>query len=102
MKTLFQSSPIPCVLDTTLCDKVCQWPATGLWFSPSTLVSSTNKTDCHNITEILLTLTQYHVTFTLFLFYCRHGTRCAGEVSASANNSNCVVGVAYNSGIGGK
>lgn len=31
----------------------------------------------------------------------RHGTRCAGEVSASANNSNCVVGVAYNSGIGG-
>ncbi|XP_063434266.1 furin-like protease kpc-1 isoform X1 [Mytilus trossulus] len=31
----------------------------------------------------------------------RHGTRCAGEVSASANNSNCVVGVAFNSGIGG-
>jgi hypothetical protein len=24
---------------------------TGLWFSP---VSSTNKTDCHDITEILL------------------------------------------------
>ena len=23
------------VLDTTLCDKVCQWLATGLWFSPS-------------------------------------------------------------------
>jgi len=21
------------VLDTTLCDKVCQWHATGLWFS---------------------------------------------------------------------
>ena len=36
------------------------------------------------------------------VYYCRHGTRCAGEVSASANNSNCVVGVAYNSGIGGK
>jgi hypothetical protein len=32
------------VLDTTLCDNVCQW------FSP---VSSTNKTDCHDITEIL-------------------------------------------------
>jgi hypothetical protein len=27
---------------------------TGQWFSPGTLVSSTNKTDCHNITEILL------------------------------------------------
>jgi len=27
---------------------------TGWWFSPGTPVSSTNKTDCHNITEILL------------------------------------------------
>jgi hypothetical protein len=36
-----------CVLDTTLCDKFCQWLATGLWFSPDTLVSSYNKTDCH-------------------------------------------------------
>ena len=42
------------VLDTTLCDKVCQWLATGRWFSPSTPVSSTNKTDRHNIIEILL------------------------------------------------
>ncbi|XP_025076934.1 furin-like protease kpc-1 [Pomacea canaliculata] len=31
----------------------------------------------------------------------RHGTRCAGEVSAVANNSNCAVGIAYNSKIGG-
>ena len=37
------------VLDTTLCDKVCQWLATGLWFSP---VSSTNRTGHHDITEI--------------------------------------------------
>jgi hypothetical protein len=42
------------VLDTTSCDKVCQWLATGWWFSPDTPVSSTNKTDCHDITEILL------------------------------------------------
>jgi hypothetical protein len=27
---------------------------TGQWFSPGTPVSSTNKTDCHDITEILL------------------------------------------------
>ena len=27
---------------------------TGRWFSPGTLVSSTNKIDCHDITEILL------------------------------------------------
>jgi hypothetical protein len=39
---------------TTLCDKVCQWLATGQWFSPGPLVSSTNKTDRHDITEILL------------------------------------------------
>ena len=39
---------------TTLCDKVCQWLATGRWFSPGPPVSSTNKTDCHDITEILL------------------------------------------------
>ena len=42
------------VLDTTLCDNVCQWLATGQWFSPVTSVSSTNKTDRHDITEILL------------------------------------------------
>ena len=42
------------VLNTTLCDKVCQWFATGQCFSPDTSVSSTNKTDHHDITEILL------------------------------------------------
>uniref|UniRef100_A0A670J3U8 SPC3 n=1 Tax=Podarcis muralis TaxID=64176 RepID=A0A670J3U8_PODMU len=31
----------------------------------------------------------------------RHGTRCAGEVAASANNSHCIVGIAYNARIGG-
>ena len=39
---------------TTLCDKVCQWLATGWWFFPGPPVSSTNKTDRHDITEILL------------------------------------------------
>ena len=43
-----------CVLDTTLCDQVCQWLTTDQWFSPGTLVSFTNKTDHHDITEILL------------------------------------------------
>ena len=42
------------MLDTTLCDKVRQWLAAGRWFSPGTPVSSTNKTDRHDITEILL------------------------------------------------
>ena len=39
---------------TTLCDKVCQWLATCRWFSLGPPVSSTNKTDRHDITEILL------------------------------------------------
>ncbi|NXO30911.1 FURIN protein, partial [Cisticola juncidis] len=34
-------------------------------------------------------------------FGCRHGTRCAGEVAAVANNGICGVGVAYNARIGG-
>ena len=42
------------VLDTTLCDKICQCLATGRWFSLCTPVSSTNKTNHHDITEILL------------------------------------------------
>ena len=43
------------VLDTTLCDKkVCQWLATGQWFTLGSPVPSTNKTDCHDITEILM------------------------------------------------
>jgi len=37
------------VLDTTLCDKFCQWLLAGLWFSPGTLVSTTNKIDCLKI-----------------------------------------------------
>ena len=31
------------VLDTTLCDKVCQWLATGWWFPPVTPVSPPKK-----------------------------------------------------------
>ena len=42
------------VLDTTLCDKVCQWHTTDRWFSAGTPTSSTNKTDRNDITEILL------------------------------------------------
>ena len=43
------------ILDTTLCDKfVSDLRQTGLWFSPGILISSTNETDCHDITEILL------------------------------------------------
>ena len=33
------------VLDTTLCDTVCQWHATGRWFSPGIPVFCINKTN---------------------------------------------------------
>ena len=49
------------VLDTTLCDKVCQCLAVGRWFSP---VSSTNKTDHHDIAEILLKVVLNTITLT--------------------------------------
>ena len=38
---------------TKLCDKVYQWLATGWWFSLGPPVSSTSKTDRHDIAEIL-------------------------------------------------
>ena len=48
--------------------KVCQWLSEDWWFSPGTPVSSTNKTDCHYITEILLKMA--YNTLTLTLIYC--------------------------------
>ena len=53
------------VLDTTLCDKVCQRLVTGPWFSLGTEVSSNNKTDHHDITEILLKVTLNTITIYL-------------------------------------
>jgi hypothetical protein len=58
---------------TTLCDKICQWLATGQWFSPGPPVSSNNKTDRHDITEILLkvalnTINLTNEPFSLFNF----------------------------------
>jgi hypothetical protein len=61
----------------TLYDKVCQWLATGRWFSPGPPVSSTNKTDRHDITEILFkvvlnTIKQTNKTSQLIYFHLRH------------------------------
>jgi hypothetical protein len=48
-----------------VCLKVCQSLAAGLWFSPDTLVSSINKTDHHDITEILLKVVLKTILVTL-------------------------------------
>ena len=41
-------------IDATLCDKVCQCLVPGRLFSPGTLVSTSNKTNRHDIAEIFL------------------------------------------------
>ena len=41
---------------TTIYEKVCQLLATDQWFSPGPPASSTNITDRHDITEILLNI----------------------------------------------
>ena len=51
-----------------LCNKVCQWLATGQWFSPDTPVCSTNKTDRHDIAEILLKVSLYPINLTHIKF----------------------------------
>jgi len=58
------------VLDTTLCDQVCQCLATDRWFSPGNPVSSTDETDCYYITEILLKVAfnTINQTKTIFVF----------------------------------
>ena len=63
------------VFDTTLCDKICQWLATGQWFSLGTPVSSTNKIDCHNVIyeillKVALSIIKAFVEYILQLFLC--------------------------------
>ena len=43
-------------------DQVCQWLAEGRWFSSDIPVSSSNKTDHHDIAEILLKVTLSSIT----------------------------------------
>ena len=80
------------VLDTTLCYKVCQWLMTGRWFSAGIPVSSTNKIDCHDITEILLkvalnTINQppqnnywFNISMDVYIITC---TTCFSSCSVS-------------------
>jgi hypothetical protein len=65
---MFESCSWQGVLDTTLCDKVCQRLVAGPWFSLDTLISSTNKTDLHDIAEILLKVVLYTVNLNQTLF----------------------------------
>ena len=78
----FQTRSWRGVLDTTLCDKVCQWLEAGQRFSPGTQVSSTNNSDRQDITEILLKVALNTITLTLcwirivVLLCCHDNCRC--------------------------
>ena len=78
------------VLNTTLCNQV--WHVAGRWFTP---FSSTNKTDNHNITEILLKVTSNIITCyldqILFLIdlYINLNTPCFFKWNITAVTSEC-------------
>ena len=53
--------------------QVCQWLAVGLWFYLGTPVFSSNKTDRHDITEILLKVAFYNINlFSCSLWYIKY------------------------------
>ena len=64
VRTLFMARCTP----YNIMRKICQWLATGWWFSLGTPVSSTNKTERHDRTEILLKVTLNTITQTHLLY----------------------------------
>ena len=86
--TNVESCPFRSVLDTTLCDKVCQWLAAGRWFSP---VSSTNTTDWNDITEILLKVELNTVILANNTKQIRSKWRdCKAEYSTNLEIKRCI------------
>jgi hypothetical protein len=74
------------VLDTTLCDKACQWLGTSRWFSPGTPVFYPNKTNHHDITEILTVALKHHKPkqpTDLFLWF---RSLCYNIINIGVNN----------------
>jgi hypothetical protein len=87
----------PGVLDTTLRDKVCQWLATGRWYSQGTPVSSTNepvspgiavsctnKTDSQDIKWNILKHSNSHN----LVFFFRVGVCISEQEDAMINKGN--------------
>ena len=64
LKLWVQIPPRWGLLDTTLCDEGSRWLPADQWFSTGTPVSSTNKCDHHDITEILLKVVLNTITLT--------------------------------------
>jgi hypothetical protein len=58
--------------DTSLWDKVCQRLAAGQWFYLGTPISSTNQSDCHEITDILLKVALNPITLNILSLWLLH------------------------------
>ena len=82
----FESHSWRGVLDAKLCgnDNVCQWLAADRWLSLGTPVSSTNKTDRYDITEISLTVALNTITLTLTILF---HLQCFPQIIYNARSS---------------
>jgi hypothetical protein len=120
-QTVYLSRSCWGVLDTTLCDQVCQWLATGRWISPGTPVFSTNrKTNRHDITEILLKVALNTITITIryliswrtvprqvrIIHWYKNNKALGWHYRSLGDNSsykvdNCIIFVSFNSSMMG-
>ena len=90
------------VWDIPVCDVIPLWCHTCVWCHTSVMsyLCDVIPLWCH--TFVMSYLCDVIPVWYLCVCVFSHGTRCAGEVAAEANNSVCCVGVAYNAKIGGK
>ena len=76
-----------------------QWLATGRWFSPGIPVSSTYKTDCHDIAEILLkvalNIINLNPNLNIPLHFVIDSIRCMIDLITINNvhTNSCVSGI---------
>ena len=85
------------LLYTTLCDKVCQWLATGQWFSLGVLVSYTNKTDLRDISEILLIVALGTITLTLDNIFLLNFLSISNSIWKRSKPLSCIYEKTYRS-----
>jgi hypothetical protein len=80
-----------------LCGKVCRLLATGRWYSPGFPVSSTNKTDHHNITEILLkvALNPINQIITFLLYSVNYFRLVAEKINKNERKNKAEIHMEY-------
>ena len=80
-----------------LCGKVCRLLATGRWYSLGFPVSSTNKTDHHNITEILLkvALNPINQIITFLLYSVNYFRLVAEKINKNERKNKAEIHMEY-------